>query len=169
MRIVVAGFGNVLRGDDAFGVEVVTCLEAWAPPPEVELVDVGIGGIHLVQLLQEPLADALVVLDAVDVDRAPGSVVVVDPEVVDVDALPLMARRDLLADMHYATPDRALMLARALGVLPATTVVVGCQPEDADTHQRGMSDVVARAVRPAAREVQRIVTGLGVPWGPVAA
>lgn len=169
MRIVVAGFGNVLRSDDAFGVEVIEALEAMDPPDGVELLDVGIGGIHLVQMLGDPPADALVVLDAVEVDRPPGTVVVVEPDVEDVEQLTVTARRDRLADMHYATPDRAMMLARALDVLPAHTLVVGCQPVDTDTPHRGMSAQVAGAVGPAAREVQRIVTDLGVPWGSVRA
>lgn len=170
MRILVAGFGNVLRSDDAFGVAVIERLEALAPPDAVELMDVGIGGIHMVQMLgAEPPADALVVLDAVEVDRPPGTVVVVRPDVEDVEQLSVMARRDALADMHYATPDRALMLARAMGVLPAHTLVVGCQPVDTDTPHRGMSEQVTRAIEPAVREVQRIVTALGVPWGVVEA
>lgn len=162
MRIIVAGFGNVLRSDDAFGVAVAQTL-AVTPPPEVEVMDVGIGGIHLVQQLLDG-ADGLVIIDAVEVGRPVGTVVVIDPVVEDVAELSVMERRDRLADMHYATPDRAMMLARAMGVLPSRTAVVGCQPVDADTPNREMSDVVAMAVPAAAREVRAIVTSWGVPW-----
>lgn len=162
VRIIVAGFGNVLRSDDAFGVAVAQTLSV-APPSEVEVMDVGIGGIHLVQQLLDG-ADGLVVVDAVEVGRPAGTVVVIEPVVEDVADLSVMERRDRLADMHYATPDRAMMLAMAMGVLPSRTVVVGCQPVDADTPDRQMSDVVAKAVPVAADEVRAIVTSWGVPW-----
>jgi hydrogenase maturation protease len=163
MRVVVAGFGNVLRRDDGFGVAVIDELGRASVPPEVELVDIGIGGVHLVQLLSTP-ADALVVLDAVDIDRPAGTVAVIDPDVEDVGAMGVMQRRDHLADMHYSTPDRAMMLAGAMGVLPERRVVVGCQPADADTYEQGLTPPVAAAVAVAADEVRRIVSGLGVAW-----
>lgn len=163
MRILVAGFGNVLRSDDGFGVAVVAHLAGSSVPTDVELMDVGIGGIHLVQMLNDPV-DVLIVVDAIDLDRPPGTVVVMDPEIEDVSLLTDTERRDRLADMHYATPERALMLARALEVLPPTTVVVGCVPVDADTPDTRMSHVVTHAVPVAAAEVRRLVTEVGVPW-----
>jgi hydrogenase maturation protease len=164
MRVVVAGFGNVLRADDGFGVEVIRVLEQGPVPGGVELLDVGIGGIHLVQVLDHR-ADALIVLDALaGVDRPAGTLLVIEPDVIDVDAMTSTARRDHLADVHYATPDRALMLARAMQVLPVTTLVVGCVPEDADAVRLGLSPTVAAVVPAAADEVRRLVTDLGVPW-----
>jgi hydrogenase maturation protease len=125
---------------------------------------VGIGGIHLVQELFDR-TDALVVVDAVELGRLPGTIAVLEPEVRDVKALSLRERHDELADMHYATPERALMLARGLDVLPSTVRVVGCQPADADALADALSPPVAAAVEPAVREVRRLVAELGVPWG----
>lgn len=163
MRIVVAGFGNVLRRDDGFGVAVIEALAAGPVPDGVTLLEIGIGGVHLVQQLDADL-DALIVLDAVELERTPGTVVLVEPDVLDVDTMTAAERRDQLADVHYATPDRALMLARGLQVLPAHTVVVGCQPVDVDTYQHGLTDTVSRAVPIAADEVRRLVAELGLPW-----
>lgn len=163
-RIMIAGFGNLLRRDDGFGVEVLWRLESLPVPDEVTTMDVGIGGIHLVQeLLREP-ADALIVLDTVQMGRAPGTVLVVVPEVVDVDTMSVMERRDVLADMHYATPDRALMLLRAMDALPPHTIVVGCEPVDLDTYEQGLTPVVAGAVDAAAAEVRRAVREYGIDW-----
>ncbi|MDP8961761.1 MAG: hydrogenase maturation protease [Actinomycetota bacterium] len=163
MRVVVAGFGNVLRGDDGFGVAVAQRLLEEPIPNGVEVVEVGIGGIHLVQHLLEK-ADALVVIDALDLGRPPGTLLVIRPDVPDVADLPLFQRRDQLADMHYATPERAFTLARALGVLPASTLVVGCQLSDPDHLGMGLSPEVARAAEVAVGEVRRVVGELGVPW-----
>ena len=159
MRILVAGVGNVLRADDAFGVEVAHRLEAMELPADVRVVETGIGGIALVQELQDGY-DALIVADAVDRGRQPGTIMLIDPEIVDVHALTLDQRHDLLADMHLATPERALMLARALGVLPDRVLMVGCQPTDADAVGQGMSDAVTAAVGVAVEEILRQVENL---------
>lgn len=156
--------GNVLRRDDGFGVAVADLLAASKPPPEVTVMDFGIGGIHLVQEMMNEI-DALIVVDAVDLGRNPGTVLVVEPVVEDIAALPLFARHDRLADMHYATPERALMLAGAVGCLPATIWVVGCQPLDADGLGEGLSDPVASAIPLAVSEVRRLIEDLGVTWG----
>jgi hydrogenase maturation protease len=163
VKVLVAGVGNVLRGDDGFGVEVAQRLESGAVPPGVRVLELGIGGIHLVQELLDP-TDALIVIDAVDIGRPPGTLAVIEPDVEDVASLPLPERHDRLADMHYATPERAFMLARGLAVLPAIVRVVGCQPLDADRLGEGLSPPVAAAVGPALAEVRRLVSQLGVPW-----
>ena len=159
MRILVAGFGNVLRCDDGFGPAVAQLLADDPPPAGVTVLDAGIGGIHVVQELLGGV-DALVAIDAVEVDRPPGTVVVVAPDVADLAA----QGGDALADMHYANPDRALGLARGLGVLPAVALVVGCQPVDADGVGLELSAAVRAAVPVAAAEVRRVVTDLGIPW-----
>ncbi|MDQ3931291.1 MAG: hydrogenase maturation protease, partial [Actinomycetota bacterium] len=141
MRVIVAGWGNVLRGDDGFGVVVAHRLLNAPIPEEVEVLDIGIGGIHLVQKLLDG-ADALIVVDAIDYGRPPGTLLVVRPDVRDVAELTLWQRRDELADMHYTTPDRAFTLARALGVLPASTLLVGCQLTDWDHLGEGLSPEV---------------------------
>lgn len=157
MRILVAGVGNMLRGDDGFGVAVAQRLLEERVPEEVQVLDIGIGGIHLVQELFAG-ADALVVVDAVDLGRAPGTVVVQRPDILEI------AGRDDLADVHYATPERALMFARGLDILPAEVWLVGGQVVDAERLGQGLSPALAGAVDPAAGEVRRLVRELGVDW-----
>lgn len=163
MRVLVACFGNPLRGDDGCGVAVAERLAGAPVPAGVEVREVGIGGIHLVQDLMLA-TDALVVVDAVDLQRPPGTVVVQRPDVRDLEGLTPQARRDELADVHYATPARALMLAQAMGVLPDATLLVGVQVAEPDGVGEGLAPPVARAVAVAAAEVRRVVTDLGVPW-----
>ena len=163
MKILVAGVGNLLRGDDGFGVAAAHRLLEQQLPAEVRVIEVGIGGIHLVQELME-LTDSLIVLDAIDFGREPGTVLVVRPEVADVTELPLHRRLDELADMHWSTPERAFVLARALGILPDSTWIIGCQPVDASRLGEGLSPQVARAIEPALGELRTLVTMLGVAW-----
>lgn len=163
MTVLVAGVGNVLRGDDGFGVVVAERLQAGPVPEQVRVIETGIGGLHLVQELMGG-ADALVVVDSIDLGREPGTVLVVRPDVTDVVSLPLLARNDELADVHYATPERAFMLAGALGVLPEQTWLVGCQPVDAGRVGQGLHPEVAAAVDVAIAEVRGLVRLFGVEW-----
>ena len=78
-RALVVGMGNVLRGDDGFGVEVTRRLQEL---PDVarraKVIEVGIGGIHLVQELMDGY-DLLVIADAVNRGGQPGKLYVLDP------------------------------------------------------------------------------------------
>lgn len=168
MRVLIAGVGNLLRRDDGFGVEVARRLQTVPLPPDVVVVETGIAGIALVQELQDGW-DALVVVDAVDHGRAPGTVMFIEPEVLDVDTVSFERRHDLLADMHLATPELAMMLARALGVLPPNVVLVGCQIAEPDAVGEGLTPPVAAAVEIAVREILRHVeelTGVGSTGAP---
>ena len=163
VSILVACFGNPLRGDDGFGVAVAKALHAEPIPDGVRVIEVGIGGIHLVQELFTPV-DALVVVDAVDLGKPAGTVMVIRPDVLDVTTLTESQRRDELADMHYATPERALMLARGLGLLPAETFLVGCQVADAQRLADELSPATAGSVQAAVAELRSLVSELGVAW-----
>ncbi len=145
-HILVAGVGNVLHGDDAYGVAVVQRL-ALRPdlPPAVKVVEIGIGGISLVQELFDGY-DVLMIVDAVERDGAPGTIFLLEPQVPDLAQWPHEQRQDFLANMHMTTPSRALILARALGTLPPSVYMLGCQPTTYDELVIGLSPPVERAV-----------------------
>lgn len=155
-RTLVACFGNVLRCDDGFGPAVAKLLTEQGVADNVAILDVGIGGMQMVHELAEH-HDVLVIVDALDLDRPPGTVLVIDPEVGDLMAQPFWDRRAELGDAHHTVPDRALRFARAIGVLPARTWLVGCQPADAASLGLELSPAVASAVPVAADEVRRLI------------
>jgi hydrogenase maturation protease len=144
-RILVAGVGNVLRGDDGFGPAVVGRLGEL--PAEVDVVETGTGGVAL---LQELLAgcDGLVLVDAVERGAAPGTVFELAPEVGEAVHVP---------DVHLANPDRVLSMAKTMGTLPDRVRIVGCQPLDVEPLDQGLSPVVEAAVAEAVEVVRRIV------------
>jgi len=154
LRVLVAGVGNQLRADDAFGVVVAHRLMEMDLPEGVKVIETGIGGIALVQELQEGY-DAMVIIDAVDRGRPPGHVMLILLDVPHVDDMEWGERYDFLADVHLATPERALIMSKALGVLPDNTLMVGCQPVDAETPGIPMSPEVTAACDVAVREVLR--------------
>ncbi|MFP5332610.1 MAG: hydrogenase maturation protease [Acidimicrobiia bacterium] len=156
-RVLVACVGNLLRADDGIGPRVATMLDGRTLPEGTVVRDYGIGGIHLVQTLMEESFAGLVVVDCADQGRPPGTVMELQPEVLDVGELPHVERYDYLADMHYTDPRRALALARALGVLPPAFTVVGVQPLDAESLRRELSPAVEQAAEVAAGLVLEIV------------
>ena len=161
-RVLVACMGNVLRGDDGFGYAVASELERRSLPTGTDLIEVGIGGIHLVQRLLQGY-DVLVVVDAVDRGDDPGAVFTLEPTVPDPPADGDEERSEFLADMHYTVPSKALIMAKALGALPRRVWIVGCQPADAERLGMGLSPPVRDAVDEACARVERLVT---VPDGP---
>lgn len=157
-KVLIAGMGNVLRGDDGFGVEIARRLadERGGLPAGVKVVELGIGGIHLVQELMERY-DALVLIDAVERGSRPGTLHLLEADVPDLVTWSEDERRDFLADMHYATPSKALTLARALGVLPRKVLILGCQPEAYEELGIGLSDTVANVVERTVARVKDLV------------
>lgn len=155
-RTLIAGMGNVLRLDDGFGVAVARRLQEGEMPPGVRVVEAGIGGISLVQEMLDGY-DRLIVLDAVERDGTPGTLYVLEPRIDDLAAYDPAAQADFLADMHYATPERALILARALSVLPPEVLVIGCQPAHYDDLGTELSPPVADAVERAVETVHRLL------------
>jgi hydrogenase maturation protease len=161
-RVLIAGMGNVLRRDDGFGVEIANRLSAAGTlPAHVKVIEVGIGGIHLVQELMGGY-EALIIIDALERGSPPGTVHVLEAEVPDLKTWGEDQRGDFLADTHFTTPTKAMILAKALGVLPPKVYLVGCQPAEVDDFEIGMSDVVACAVDPTIRQIERLVAGFEV-------
>ena len=148
MRTLIAGFGNVLRGDDGFGVEVLRRLgERGVASDSVELLDVGTGGIRLAQELMNPF-DRLIIIDAATRGGTPGTVYTLMIDEV---------RPTREIDMHTTVPSRALEVAQALGPLPAEMFLVGCEPQVVDAWSTELSPLVASAVARAVREVEALL------------
>jgi hydrogenase maturation protease len=157
-RVLVAGVGNTLRGDDGFGVAVVAELQDRLPPG-VDVIETGIGGLGIVHQLMDGY-DALVIVDAVERAARAGTVFVLIPQVPHADTPTFDEWRAQLADLHLAEPSRVLRIARAAGVLPPQVLVVGCQPARCEDFEEGLSQEVAQAVPVAARRVRRLVGDL---------
>lgn len=148
MRTLVAGFGNVLRGDDGFGVAVVHRLgAAGLPGADVELMEVGTGGLRMAQELLTGY-DRLIVVDAMTRGGSPGTLYVLEVESVEA---------ALQIDMHLAVPARALSVAKALGALPHRVFMVGCEPAEVDELTTDLSPAVRAAVEAALHRIQELV------------
>lgn len=159
MRVLVAGMGNELRGDDGFGVALARRLSGRDLGADVKVAEFGIAGIHLVQELMAGY-DALLLIDAVERGSDPGTVHLLEPDVRGLDDLSSSERRDFLADVHWADPGRALMLAKALGVLPPRVLILGCQPGALDDLSLALSPAVELALPHAVTVIDSALTRL---------
>ncbi len=145
--VLVAGVGNIFLGDDAFGSEVARGLEGNPMPHGIRVVDYGIGGIHLAYDLLDGV-DLLVLIDAVEHGKPPGtvSIIEVDPDQVGSAAL----------DSHAMDPAAVLANVRRLGGTVPRTLIVACQPSEC-SERIGLSTVVAAAVEPAIDAVTELL------------
>jgi hydrogenase maturation protease len=117
---LVVGLGNPLRGDDGVGVRVAQALAAGALPPGVEVVDGGTQGLGLVNPMEG--RGRVILVDAADVGRPPGQFVCFT---LDEAHLP---GDDQHLSVHAAGLRDALLLARALEMLPPEVIIFGVQP-----------------------------------------
>jgi hydrogenase maturation protease len=157
MRVLIAGVGNILRGDDGFGVEILRRLERQlGGVGDVQFFESGIAGVGLVQQLLDGY-DALIVLDALDRGAEPGTVFVLAP---DVGALAAPGGSRESVDLHQADPEGVFRLAAAIGALPRRVWVVGCQAAACEELGAGLSDPVCRAIPAALQRVYDILVTL---------
>ncbi|MFC5213275.1 hydrogenase maturation protease [Streptomyces coerulescens] len=159
-RTLVAGIGNIFLGDDGFGVETARRLTARQLPPHVEVVDVGVRGVHLAYQLLDGY-DTLVLVDATARGEAPGTLYVIEHDGPSGagDTVPAI-------DGHRMTPDTVLALLDTLcagtgGQPPRRVLVVGCEPANTD-EGIGLSPQVSGAVPRAVRLIEELLEG-GTP------
>lgn len=149
-RVLVAGVGNIFRGDDGFGSAVMGRLAGHAWPEGVTAKDFGIGGIHLAYELVDGW-DGLVLVDAVDRSAEPGTLFVIEPDLAAAEAAPVS-----MLDAHDLAPQAVLAMVPRLGGRLGRVRVLGCQPASLDDGL-GLSAPVAAVLDDAAALVLRLV------------
>ena len=148
-RVLVAGIGNVLLGDDGFGSEVARRLAAEPVPDGVSVVDYGIRGMHLAFDLLAGY-DCLVLVDALPHGAAPGDVTVLEVGEDDLGSGEF--------DAHGMNPVAVLGSLASLGGRLPRTFVVGCEPADVG-EGIGLSPPAAAAVETALSAIRVLIPG----------
>lgn len=121
-RVLVIGVGNPLMSDDGVGQRLLAALAALAPVADgVEFLDAGTIGFMLLPRVEQ--CDALLALDAANLDAAPGEVRVFEGEALDAFV------RQPRCSVHELGLRDLLDAARLTGSLPARRALVGVQPE----------------------------------------
>ncbi len=118
-EILVLGVGNVLMADDGIGVHVIRRLAAEHVPDGVRMVDGGTLGLDLLPMVAD--ARALIVVDAVDMQEAPGTVRVLR-------GAELHSALGGHISPHQVGLGDLLAVGRLTGDLPDQLALVGIQP-----------------------------------------
>ncbi len=137
-RRVVLGLGNILNMDEGVGVHALTALAQTRPGPTapLEFVDGGALGLNLLPLVEA--CSHLLVLDAINAERSPGSLIELRGE-----DIPLYAGVKL--SQHQITFQEVLGIASFRGKLPPRLHLLGLQPADL-AMGIGLSPVAAAAM-----------------------
>jgi hydrogenase maturation protease len=104
--------------------------------------------------------DTLIIVDCVERGAAPGSLFLLEVHVPPIDAIPATQRLTMSTDMHRAGPDRALLVARAAGVLPSRVWLVGCQPGETEEFSTDLSPAVRDALPAAVNAIRGLIGSL---------
>jgi hydrogenase maturation protease len=151
MRLLIAGIGNIFRGDDAFGCEVARILAERPLPEGVVVRDFGTRGFDLACALLDGY-DGAILLDAAARGHPPGTLYVIEPE---------RAGAPAPVDPHGLTPEHVLRLVESLGGEPPWLRVIGCEPavlgDDVDGAM-GLSEPVQAVVGEASRMAEDLAT-----------
>ena len=158
-RILVLGIGNILWGDEGFGVRAAEAFHAaWETPPGVGVMDGGTQGLYLVQHVEA--ADDLLVFDAIDYGLPPGTLKVVrDAEVPKFTGAKKMS-------LHQTGFQEVLSAADLLGRSPRRLALVGCQPLDLEAWGGPLTAPVRTAIAPALAAAVAILAEWGVRLQP---
>jgi hydrogenase maturation protease len=158
-RTLVIGLGNPLMGDDGIGLAALEQLVASWDVAGVELVDGGTWGMNLLPLIES--ADTVILLDAIHLGRAPGTVIELEG-----DAVP----RRLAAKLspHQIDLGEVLALAAWRDTLPRRLVAIGIEPALVEMSTT-LSPAVAAAMPLMLARVAERLEALGCRCSPVVA
>lgn len=135
-RVLILGVGNLLLGDDGFGIHLVQSLADEPLPPNVQILEAGVVGHHFLPLFRE--MDRLIVIDAVQAGDTPGSIFRFAPEEVEFHS-------ERMVSLHQIGLIDVLHMAEWTGGRPQT-VIIGVQPKNVSSWSLELSDEVRAAI-----------------------
>jgi hydrogenase maturation protease len=137
-RFIIGGIGNVLMGDDGVGPYVARMISAmYEFDSTVEVCDFGTPGLDLVIHLSD--TDAVILIDAVDNGKAPGSVTLYPRSEI------LRVAPPMRLDPHSPALKETLLIAELEGKAPKDVVLIGVSGLSYNMCE-GLSDTVRAAV-----------------------
>ncbi len=161
-RILIACVGNILRGDDGFGVEVARQLLNRNLPPHVNVVEFGIRGFDLGFALLDDY-QAVILIDASQRGGEPGTLYVIEPE---LDQLSPEETQTVSGTTHGMIPEQVLLWAKAVrGSIPPVHLLA-CEPATLGTDEDmmiGLSKPVENAVTKAVILAENLILEISRP------
>lgn len=153
-RITVLGLGNLLCGDDAFGVHAVEKLYSqYDFPPHVTVIDGGTQGPTLHGFVEE--SEKLLVFDATDFGLLPGTL-----SVFKKADIPIWLGMNKIGP-HQNSFSETLALAALRNRLPGEICLIGFQPRIVEFGSE-ISEFAASKISKAIEAGLEILKGWGV-------
>ncbi len=149
MRQAVIGIGNLLRGDDGIGPRVIAELADRPLPENVELIDLGTGGLNLLLILEE-MWDRVLIIDAAEIGEAPGTFRIFTADEVH------LAQADTSVSLHNAGLADTLAMAKALERTLPPLLILGVQPAQL-AWREGLSPEVEATLPVLARTILQML------------
>lgn len=146
---LVLGVGNLLWADEGVGPRLIDLLRQRGRTGMAELVDGGTQGLYLLPLLTG--ADRVLLLDAVDMDRPAGEIVVLEDEGISA----LGRGRPL--SLHQTSLHDLLAAAALIGKTPSWLRLVGIQVANTNDWGSPLTPAIERALPKAAEIVEEIL------------
>ena len=158
-KILVLGIGNILWGDEGFGVRAVEAFHRrFETPQNMTVLDGGTQGLYLVHFVEE--ADYLLVFDAIDYGLEPGAL-----KIVRDDEVPKFTGSKKMS-LHQTGFQEVLSAADLLGRCPQKLALIGCQPLDLEDWGGPLTAPVSSAIEPALDAAQKLLDEWGVVCRP---
>lgn len=132
-KILIAGLGDKLRGDDGFGPLVIEKLKKEKLPENVEVKDFGSGVFALLNKMDQ--YDKIIVVDVIKKGGRPGKVYNFELKEVE---------DKKLTNIHEAKIDKIILIAKELGI-ERKIFVVGCEPKSME-YEVGLSKEVEKTI-----------------------
>jgi hydrogenase maturation protease len=158
-RLLILGLGNLLCSDDGLGALVAGAIAGTRDVPEgVQVLDGGTLGLSLLPYLED--AERAILVDAIQADAPPGTIVRLEGE----DVGPAVAAR---LSVHQVGVSDLIEAARWRGRVPPTLILLGVVPQ---TIELGVG--LSAPVRAVAGDLLKLVceeaSRLGFPLAPKA-
>ncbi len=151
-RILVAGIGNLLMGDDAFGPMVIEALEKEKFSENIELRDMGTAGLTVATDLEG--YDTVIFIDSMEMEEEPGTLRQLQVNVEEITPTDAMELSRLT--LHEVGLEGLLKFSKAIGTLPTTVYIIGCKPESLGATY-SLSPRVSEAVPEAVEHVKKLL------------
>jgi hydrogenase maturation protease len=153
-KTVVLGLGNVLHADDGAGAQAIKRLREDARvPQDVTLVEGGTLGLELHPYVWD--CSRLIVIDAVDVGEAPGTVIRMTGE--ELNSLPGSA------SVHQLGVSDLLVALRVLAQCEPQVVLLGAQPANTEWSTELYPAIAAAMDSLVEAAIQELLSGAARP------
>ena len=155
---LVLGVGNLLWSDEGVGPRLITLLQQRGRTGGAELVDGGTQGLYLLPLLTG--FEQVVLLDAVDLGRPPGEIVVLEDDGISA----LGQGRPL--SLHQTNLHDLLASAALIGWSPRCLRLVGIQAADTEAWGQPLTETVEAALPRAAEMIEVMLAHMASRYSP---